>query len=200
MPPPLYPQQTPTLSGSIAVAPTLTPTPTLEPRQENYYITLSITRDTTTYTTTILLGGPAATEPSSLEVPATGVVTPAATPSSTEPSSALPQTATDPSQAATIGALVGSIVASFALVCILFACFFYTGSSAGTEKSSSGPSSSGGGSSRRSGRGRSRMVPPIGIERVVRVQSVERVSPAVQAAALQGDRFFGFARIPPLSG
>jgi hypothetical protein len=208
MPPPNYPQRTSVLLDSITVVPT--PAPELELRQANYYITLSITRDTTTYTTTILLGGTEPAGQATAAVAATSTTSnpvAAATPASTSFAGILVPASSDPSSGVIIGAIIGSIVGSFVLVCLLWLCCFNQTPIVSVEHSKtnhdSGSSYGSGSRSSRSSRSKRKAErqPPVKVARVVRVQSSERVSPAVQQAAVRNmnGRFFGLARIPPLN-
>jgi hypothetical protein len=133
-----------------------TPEPDIDLRavvQSNFYVTLAIPRDTTTYTTTMLLAGtetappsnPTTTAISNPSVVSTQVVvtTQALVPvvvvstqtlvssqpavSSSPTQTTAPITAagsTDPSSSTVVGAIVGAIVGSFVMVFLLWCCLY----------------------------------------------------------------------------
>lgn len=127
-----------TTSAVTPPVPTVTagpPEPQIELREEapasNVYVTLSITRDYTTYTTTILLAGTTGPALPSTDitlnpttsgflVPPTTSTIPLPPSQSTFPTA----TSTDPNQSVLIGAIVGSILGSFFFLFLFWLCFF----------------------------------------------------------------------------
>lgn len=89
-----------------------------EVAQSNIYVTLSITKDHTTYTTTILLAGTETVPPSS---PSTIAVF---LPTSQNSAPITAAGSTDPSSGTVIGAIVGAIVGSFVFALLLWCCFY----------------------------------------------------------------------------
>lgn len=134
MPPPLLLPRPTTSAPLELIASVPTATPVIDLRQNaaqsNVYVTLSITREYTTYTTIILLAGTDTVNPSpaSRTVTITSGVTPnpQATTVVAGASNGLPPgtTSSDPSSGVIIGAIVGSILGTFVVAALFWCCLY----------------------------------------------------------------------------
>ena len=183
MPPPSITSASPSSSGLPNPIPT--PQPDLKYRQvsePDYVITLSITRDTTTFTTVIILGGTAAPSTTSLQSSSEATTTVTTAPGSTATSVAIVgngSTSTGTHSRVIIGAVLGSIFGTILCLILLWLCCY---SPYGLKWQGAGPFDSDGGTeisswemeSRKSSRPRRRREEVV----VVRPGRIRRPSPA----------------------
>jgi hypothetical protein len=188
-PPPVLPR--PTISAPlelIATVPTAKPVIDLRQNaaQSNVYVTLSITRDYTTYTTVILLAGTETPNPT----PASGTITitsaitsnPQYTTAPDGASNGLPPgtTSSDPRSDVIIGAIVGSVLGTFAIVALIWCCFYQRISASARLSTGSSDSGSSGSSDAAPRRVRVEEV------RRVRVQEVRETTRATRGVRTGG--------------
>jgi len=153
------------------------------PQSAAYAITLSITRASTTYTTTIFLGG----SETSIPTAATDPQPPQTTQAPATTAVAATENASPSSQTTIIAATVGSVCGVILLIGLVYVCYVMNGRQSGgyrkSTRSSSGSGSSGSGSRRT----RTQRV------RVERTERVTVVPPPPPPVAQRGG-FFGAGR------